>query len=209
MGDHRRLLLGDDRRDVDVSELMPLLWKARRMTDGIVDMCYRSREPVNVPDAYAFRSFGPKYRPQLDQLVGYRTKSQLCVPLLSSESGGRPLGVIQFTNKVVVQNDAADSDDDDAATRSQLTEDDRKGVSDEGEHIQVVHGASNTPSTIWVTPFSTSDVSAAQEFAKAVAKVLELNQTDSGLRPINSRGGGRGMVMGPWRRRQAGAQRRA
>ena len=81
---------------------LPLLWKARRMTDGIVDKCYRSREPVNVPDAYAFRSFGPKYRPQLDQLVGYRTKSQLCVPLLSSESGGRPLGVIQFTNKVVV-----------------------------------------------------------------------------------------------------------
>ena len=35
------------------------------------------------------------------------------MPLLSSESGGRPLGVIQFTNKVVVQNDAADSDDDD------------------------------------------------------------------------------------------------
>ena len=59
---------------------LPLLWRLRRAADATVDRCLRRCETVCIRDTATFRSFGPKYRPQLDSALGYRTKSVLCVP---------------------------------------------------------------------------------------------------------------------------------
>ncbi|MCL4807376.1 MAG: SpoIIE family protein phosphatase [Thermoanaerobaculia bacterium] len=61
---------------------------------GIAGHVARTREPLNVPDAYA----DPRFNPKFDRDTGYRTRSILCAPALTND--GRLIGVIQVLNKV-------------------------------------------------------------------------------------------------------------
>ena len=61
---------------------------------GIAGHVARTREPLNVPDAYADLRFNP----QVDRDTGFRTRSILCAPMTSST--GKLIGVIQVLNKV-------------------------------------------------------------------------------------------------------------
>ena len=61
---------------------------------GIAGHVARTREPLNVPDAYA----DPRFNPQVDRDTGFRTRSILCAPMISST--GKLIGVIQVLNKV-------------------------------------------------------------------------------------------------------------
>ncbi|MBN1485340.1 MAG: GAF domain-containing protein [Chloroflexia bacterium] len=60
---------------------------------GIAGYVARTGETVNVDDAYA----DPRFDPQIDQLVGYRTQSILTVPMHDPE--GTINGVVQVLNK--------------------------------------------------------------------------------------------------------------
>ena len=61
---------------------------------GIAGHVARTREPLNVPDAYA----DPRFNRQVDRDTGFRTRSILCAPMLTNT--GRLVGVIQVLNKV-------------------------------------------------------------------------------------------------------------
>jgi sigma-B regulation protein RsbU (phosphoserine phosphatase) len=61
---------------------------------GIAGQVARTREMLNVPDAYA----DPRFNPDVDRQTHFRTRSILCAPLLGRE--GTLLGVIQVLNKV-------------------------------------------------------------------------------------------------------------
>ena len=61
---------------------------------GIAGHVARTREPLNVPDAYA----DPRFNPQIDRDTGFRTRSILCAPMLTT--AGKLIGVIQVLNKV-------------------------------------------------------------------------------------------------------------
>lgn len=61
---------------------------------GIAGHVARTREPLNVPDAYA----DPRFSPQFDRDTGFQTRSILCAPALTN--AGRLIGVIQVLNKV-------------------------------------------------------------------------------------------------------------
>ena len=61
---------------------------------GIAGHVARTREALNVPDAYA----DPRFNPQFDRDTGFRTRSTLCAPTLTN--AGRLIGVIQVLNKV-------------------------------------------------------------------------------------------------------------
>ncbi len=60
---------------------------------GIAGACFTKGEPINIPDAYA----DPRFNQAVDKKTGYRTKSILCMPVLSKN--GQKLGVIQVLNK--------------------------------------------------------------------------------------------------------------
>jgi adenylate cyclase len=60
---------------------------------GLAGAAFRSGEIVNTPDAY----HDPRFDPWLDQAIGYRTSSALCVPIFGSE--GNCLGVVELLNK--------------------------------------------------------------------------------------------------------------
>ena len=158
---------------------LPLLWKVRRSTDAIVDKCFRQCETINVKDILKFRTFGPRFRPQLDQALGYRTKSMLCVPLVTGTDTAEPapsgrgpskaLGVIQFTNKMRAGFEQLDPADD-------LTVKLNAQFEEESETIVVRHGASGTAHVIDVTKFTSHDVDMAESLARAVAPVLALHR---------------------------------
>jgi serine phosphatase RsbU (regulator of sigma subunit) len=61
---------------------------------GIAGHVARTREMLNVPDAYA----DPRFNPEVDRQTRFRTRSILCAPLHGRE--GKLLGVIQVLNKV-------------------------------------------------------------------------------------------------------------
>lgn len=60
---------------------------------SIVAYCAKSREVINIPDAYKDERFDPA----VDKQTGYRTKSVLCVPMLNRS--GNIIGVFQVLNK--------------------------------------------------------------------------------------------------------------
>ena len=60
---------------------------------GIAGACFVSGEAVNIPDAYA----DPRFNPAVDRATGYRTRSILCLPVITKE--GSRLAVIQVLNK--------------------------------------------------------------------------------------------------------------
>jgi putative ABC transport system ATP-binding protein len=62
-------------------------------TAGIAGHVYRTGECVNTPDAYQH----PSFNPEVDRRSGLRTRSLLCVPLLSHAQ--RPFAVMTLLNK--------------------------------------------------------------------------------------------------------------
>jgi signal transduction histidine kinase len=61
--------------------------------EGIAGWVCKSGETVNIPDAYSDRRFYPA----VDLRSGYRTRSILCMPMVSRQ--GQTIGVIQCLNK--------------------------------------------------------------------------------------------------------------
>lgn len=72
---------------------------------GIAGDVAQSRQGANIADAYA----DSRFNPEVDKQTGYRTRSLLCLPMLSST--GQLVGVIQVLNK---KNGAAFDDRDEA-----------------------------------------------------------------------------------------------
>jgi adenylate cyclase len=60
---------------------------------GIAGTVFTSGDTINIPDAYA----DPRFNPEIDKRTGYRTRSILCMPLISKE--GKITGVTQVLNK--------------------------------------------------------------------------------------------------------------
>ncbi|MGA7920829.1 MAG: GAF domain-containing SpoIIE family protein phosphatase [Candidatus Acidiferrales bacterium] len=60
---------------------------------GIAGWVAENGETVNLPDAYA----DPRFEPEVDIRLGFRTKSLLCLPILSKS--GETIGVLQLLNK--------------------------------------------------------------------------------------------------------------
>ncbi|TMA58201.1 MAG: GAF domain-containing protein [Deltaproteobacteria bacterium] len=60
---------------------------------GIAGDVAKTRQGANIVDAYA----DPRFNPDFDRQTGYRTRSILCLPMLSSK--GKLVGVIQVLNK--------------------------------------------------------------------------------------------------------------
>lgn len=72
-----------------------------RLGQGIAGYSAARGEPIVVRDAQGSRHFSPDF----DRLIGFRTRSALCVPLISR---GKVLGVIEVLNKI-----SGDFNDDD------------------------------------------------------------------------------------------------
>lgn len=60
---------------------------------GIAGHVAQTHQGVNLPDAY----MDPRFNPDFDKRTGYRTRSLLCLPLMSTER--KLVGVIQVLNK--------------------------------------------------------------------------------------------------------------
>jgi sigma-B regulation protein RsbU (phosphoserine phosphatase) len=60
---------------------------------GIAGDVAETRQAANIADAYA----DPRFNPDFDKQTGYRTRSLLCLPMMSSK--GKLVGVIQVLNK--------------------------------------------------------------------------------------------------------------
>jgi len=61
---------------------------------GIAGLVAATKRPINLADAYEHPNFDIRF----DKLTGYRTRSVLCVPMLSSQ--GEVIGVVQVLNKL-------------------------------------------------------------------------------------------------------------
>ena len=59
---------------------------------GIAGEVFNTQLPVNIPDAYA----DPRFNQEVDRMTGFRTRSILCVPVISRQ--GDTLGVVQVLN---------------------------------------------------------------------------------------------------------------
>ncbi len=59
---------------------------------GVAATAFRDGALVNIAEAYR----DPRFNPALDRMLGYRTRSVLCVPVETAE--GRRLGVLQMVN---------------------------------------------------------------------------------------------------------------
>jgi signal transduction histidine kinase len=64
-----------------------------RVGEGIAGWVASSGETVNIPDAYS----DTRFQPAVDLKSGYRTRSILCMPMLTGQ--GQLIGVIQVLNK--------------------------------------------------------------------------------------------------------------
>ncbi len=62
-------------------------------TRGITGQVVRTREVLNVPDAYA----DPRFNPEVDKQTGFKTRNLLTFPLIDHE--GELVGVLQLLNK--------------------------------------------------------------------------------------------------------------
>ena len=115
------------------------------MSSGIVGHVASTGSVVNIADAYADTRFDPT----ADLKNGYKTRSVLCVPVMSTDmlSAGLPCGVLQVINKRTV------------ATGGEVWED---GDDDED-------GSS-------VIPFSEADILALKDFAEHISIAVEHSQ---------------------------------
>lgn len=71
---------------------------------GLAGHVVRTRETVNIPDAYA----DPRFNAGQDQQTGFRTKTVLCCPVINMK--GRVIGVTQAINKRVGAFDREDEE---------------------------------------------------------------------------------------------------
>jgi len=62
-------------------------------TQGITGQVVRTREVINVPDAYA----DPRFNPEVDKQTGFKTRNLLTFPLIDHD--GELVGVLQLLNK--------------------------------------------------------------------------------------------------------------
>ena len=62
-------------------------------SSGIVGSVVTSKERINIQDAY----LDERFNPDVDRQTGYRTKSVLCLPIISKEN---VIGVMQMINKI-------------------------------------------------------------------------------------------------------------
>jgi len=62
-------------------------------TAGLAGACLTSGQVINIPDPYS----DPRFNPEVDRKTGYRTRSILCMPVLTKS--GKKLGVMQVLNK--------------------------------------------------------------------------------------------------------------
>ena len=69
---------------------------------GLVGICARTKEIVNVPDCYA----DPRFDPEVDKATGYRTRCLLTLPLVDHKDV--LVGVLQVLNKAEGSFDADD-----------------------------------------------------------------------------------------------------
>jgi adenylate cyclase len=60
---------------------------------GIAGACFRSGQPLHIPDAYA----DDRFNQEVDRKTGYRTRNILCMPLFNKR--GECVGVMQVLNK--------------------------------------------------------------------------------------------------------------
>ncbi len=72
---------------------------------GIIGEAARTRQIVNIPDAYA----DARFNPAVDTATGYRTRCLLTIPLIDFE--GHLAGVAQVLNKSVERGGVFDADD--------------------------------------------------------------------------------------------------
>ena len=75
------------------------------ITKGIAGEAARTRQIINVPDAYA----DSRFNPEIDRKTGYRTRNMLTIPLASFDGGLE--GVAQVLNKDAAHGDAFDATD--------------------------------------------------------------------------------------------------
>ena len=115
------------------------------MSSGIVGHVASTGSMVNIADAYA----DPRFDPTADLENGYKTRSVLCVPVMSTDmlSAGLPCGVLQVINKRTVAAGGEDGED---------GEDEEDGSS--------------------VVPFSEADISALKDFAEHISIAVEHSQ---------------------------------
>ncbi len=64
------------------------------MGSGVAGYVAKAGSPVNLHDAYS----DPRFNPDIDHVLGYRTQTMLCVPIKDREH--RVAGVLQLLNKV-------------------------------------------------------------------------------------------------------------
>ena len=94
--DRSTLFLHDDKTD----ELWSQVAEGEGMKEirfpasaGLACSCFRSGEPINIPDAYA----EPRFNQEVDRMTGYRTRNLLCMPVVNKV--GTAIGVTQVLNK--------------------------------------------------------------------------------------------------------------
>lgn len=94
LADRGSIWLYDESQDALVMKVPQFTPPPRvEIGEGLVGECFKSRDIINVDDAYS----DPRFHGALDKTTGYRTKCLLNVPLLGSEN--RMVGVLQLLNK--------------------------------------------------------------------------------------------------------------
>ncbi len=95
--DRSSLFLYDESRNELWSKIAQKLGKIKEIRFpvgvGIAGEVAKSREVINIKDAYA----DPRFNPDFDKKTGYHTTSILCLPMISID--GDLVGVIQVLNK--------------------------------------------------------------------------------------------------------------
>lgn len=87
LDDHRNELWTRIAQGLDTKEIRVPVGR------GIVGYVAETKQVVNIPDAYS----DPRFNQDVDKRTGYRTRTILCVPLLTYEN--KVMGVIQVLNK--------------------------------------------------------------------------------------------------------------
>jgi len=95
--DRSSLFLYDESRNELWSKIAQKLGKIKEIRFpvgvGIAGEVAKTQKPLNIPDAYS----DPRFNPDFDKQSGYRTRTILCLPMISST--GKLEGVIQVLNK--------------------------------------------------------------------------------------------------------------
>ena len=124
---------------------------------GIVGACLKSRQRINVAQAYT----DPRFFSEMDAMLGYRTVSILCVPILNEH--GKVVAIAQLLNK---RNDAA--------ADGALGSDDQHG--DEVEEVvgfSIASPKARGDDDGGFVPFSDEDEGTLEKFAAVAANSMK------------------------------------